>query len=1003
MEGPDDAAFVDGETLAAVPRGTQPVEADAAEDDRIPERIGRYRVQGGIGEGGMGIVVRAHDPELSRDVALKLVRASWRGRSEAARSRSLREAQALAQLSHPNVVRVFDVGVQHDRMYIAMEFLQGRTLAELQLGDPPWRETLARYVAAGEALAAAHAEGIVHRDFKPDNVMLTEEGQIKVLDFGLARLAGDASPPPSDAEPQSEEERLHASHSAFDMALTTPGTFVGTPAFMAPEQFDGKAITPKTDQFSFCVSLWQALYRQRPFPGRSLPDLRRAIRHGEITPPQGSEVPKSIRRALRTGLHEDPSQRHPSMTTLLRALRPGAGGSRTWGLLLAGSAAVAVGLTVWSAAAPPDPCTGAQAALARTWDDTRRASTQSAVLGSSHAFANSTWRHLQPRLDAWAVRWVDAHEAICRAAQVEQTRDASALDSRMACLERSRLAADAFLEVLSGGARDAVRLAIRNAAALPDPSVCTTQDAEAPRQVAPAVQQRIAALQQRLLEARARGDAGDLGMGIELALSIAREAAEWGATELRLDAMLLEADYRTARGERHAAHASLREAYLEAVEADDAARAGRAARALVFVTGVELAHYDEALSWHRHARAHLDRLPEPDPLAEAALLSNLGAVQGVTGDLAASTKSQLQALELERATLPADDLAMVPTLSNVANALANEGRAIEAVEYARSAATISRSSLGAEHPDAIAALEALASVLRTAGNCTDAVVVSNEALEGAAASFGTSHIAYARNLLALAQCSEALEDPGDARAFADSALLIFREELDEAHPDLAAALDVVGSLAAQAKDDAGSIAAQREALAIQERLDGPDHVRVAQRLINLGTSERRSGALADAIARYQRAAEIADADLADADLDAVAHENLALALREAERWEEADTHYRAAIAAMDDDAELRRTAAVSARAEVLLQLGRATEALPLLEQARRRCAEAAGTPGSAATGARTDVRLAAALLATGGDASRAVALASAARVELMALGDAPAAAAAQALILDAPP
>src|SRR5690606_14002911 len=217
-----------------------------------------------LGEGGMGVVYAAYDEDLDRRIAIKVLRDSYG--DAAARERMVREAQAMARLSHPNVVQVHDVGDQGGQLYVAMEFVKGMTLRTwLSEQDRPWREIRAMFVQAGRGLAAAHAEGLVHRDFKPDNVLIGGDGRARVADFGLAGAAGV---PDSDSEslPDSVVIRV-GRQSAFNTALTLAGTIMGTPAYMSPEQHRGVATDARSDQFSFCVALWGAIYGEPPFAG----------------------------------------------------------------------------------------------------------------------------------------------------------------------------------------------------------------------------------------------------------------------------------------------------------------------------------------------------------------------------------------------------------------------------------------------------------------------------------------------------------------------------------------------------------------------------------------------------------------------------------------------------------------------------------------------------------------------------------------------------------------
>ncbi len=286
-----------------------------------PVRVGRYQIQGRIGAGGMGVVYRAHDPELARDVAVKLMNADLANTKDpsTARARLVREARAMARLAHPNVLHVYDVGTTDDGVFIAMELVEGRSLGSLGEAEAPaWRELLRYYVDAGRGLAAAHAAGVIHRDFKPENVLVGDDGRVRVGDFGLA--GGPAAFDRTSASEHSELDRdsgdLHGSGS-----LTKTGALLGTPKYMAPEQESGGTASDRSDQFSFCVALYEALYGYPPFAGTTIAEYRHNVRHGRVLdPPADSKVRGWVHTEIVRGLAVDPGDRHPALDPLLDRL-----------------------------------------------------------------------------------------------------------------------------------------------------------------------------------------------------------------------------------------------------------------------------------------------------------------------------------------------------------------------------------------------------------------------------------------------------------------------------------------------------------------------------------------------------------------------------------------------------------------------------------------------------------------------------------------------------------
>jgi serine/threonine protein kinase len=320
------------------------VVADAMDDDGSPyatypscgdgvlaggTKVGRYVIRSLVGRGAMGEVYRAKDPELGRKVAIKVMRARPRrapkGSADGAdgRARLLREARSMARLCHPNVVAIHDIGAFEDGVFIAMDFVEGLTVsAWLQSAARPWGDVLRVFLAAGRGLCAAHDGELVHHDFKPDNVMIDGDGQVRVMDFGLAReVTKEEATPVRDVD----------------------GPVIGTPAYMAAEQFLGDRTDARTDQFGFCVALYEALYGHRPFAGTTVLELRHNVFSANVVPePRRSPIPRAVRRALLRGLDPHPARRFSTMRELLRTLEAAsAPPRRRWRLTLAVACAAA--------------------------------------------------------------------------------------------------------------------------------------------------------------------------------------------------------------------------------------------------------------------------------------------------------------------------------------------------------------------------------------------------------------------------------------------------------------------------------------------------------------------------------------------------------------------------------------------------------------------------------------------------------------------------------------
>jgi len=410
------SANVGGEPLSVQPaRGEGP-----PSELRPGDCLGRYTVRRLLGAGGMGWVFEAVDPVLGRTVAIKVIQSDGEPTSKA-RARLLREAQALARLHHPNVVSIYDVDIEGTQVYIAMEHVQGATLGEWRLAAKrSWREVVAKFLAAGRGLAAAHAVGIIHRDFKPANVLVGEE-RVVVVDFGVAR--GDG-----------EEPLERGPIDMLDIGVTQTGEYVGTLLYMAPEQRARGIVTAQSDQYSFCVALWEALHGERP-PSTT----RRA------------EVPGWVNAALERGLEADPQRRWQSMKDLLSALTRDPA-RRRWNTASFIVAVLAIALVLFATNRTGNVCAEPTTSI---WNDIARASVRAAFVASGAADASDRFDHLDRAIRARVSRWANFHVEACAATEIRHQQPATVMEARMACLARGLDQIAAFVLALGsvGGAR----------------------------------------------------------------------------------------------------------------------------------------------------------------------------------------------------------------------------------------------------------------------------------------------------------------------------------------------------------------------------------------------------------------------------------------------------------------------------------------------------------------------------------------------------------------------
>jgi tetratricopeptide (TPR) repeat protein len=388
-----------------------------ASNEQLPRgtAVGRYLLLERIGAGGMGVVYLAYDPDLDRRIAVKLIRAAGTEAMDADRQQRFpREARAMARPQHPEVIAVYDVGSALGSVFIAMEYVDGTTLRGWLSAEPrTWRAVLAMFVRVGHGLAAAHATGLVHRDFKPDNVLVGKDDRVRVTDFGLARLlefdAPDAAPPvPMDQS----IDRISR--------LTKTGGLIGSPGYMAPEQISGAQVDARADVFSFCVALYEALYGERPFAGETLRALHQQIVDDDVRPPRaGSQVPAWLRQVLLHGLRGDKEKRTPSIDVLLTELGRDPTGRRRRVALVAAALAVACGggLAIRSIGRAQRQICPAEARrdLAGIWDDGRRAALQAAMAQSKFSDAAFNSRRATQLLDDYTSNWSSMRSEACEA------------------------------------------------------------------------------------------------------------------------------------------------------------------------------------------------------------------------------------------------------------------------------------------------------------------------------------------------------------------------------------------------------------------------------------------------------------------------------------------------------------------------------------------------------------------------------------------------------------
>ena len=846
--------------------------------DAMPPRIGRYTIESQLGKGGMGVVYRARDVELDRSVAIKLLHGVRAPGDARVRARFHREAQAMAQLSHPNVVQIHDVGEHDGQVFVAMELIRGQTLRAWLKADTrrPWRDVLALFVPIAEGLAAAHAAGIVHRDIKPENVLVGDDGRPRVGDFGLARRDVDEDGNPGvDASGERSDGLAHEPHGASSL-ITVPGTLMGTPAYMSPEQHRGAPTDARSDQFSLCVMLWEALYGQRPFAGKTVKELAFQVLTGEPRPPPpGRAVPKWLHRAVLRGLAREANDRHPTTQALVAELRRGPRRTRDRAIL-AGvvGVALAVGGSLATlhllAARRDDACVAAGAGVREVWGPDRRAAVEAAFTATGAAYAPTTFERLTPWLDRQADAWSAARTDVCRA-----PGDPDAADRALWCLEERRIELQTLVDEFTR--TDAKRLvkAISSAIALADVATCRDERLLA-RLPLPPPEQRDAARQvrARLAQAEELRIAGDHERGL-IAAQEARAQAEAFNWPPLFAAAALEVGRQLERAGRYKeAEAALDAAYVAATGSGATDIAAESASALIALMGVHLDRHDEALRWSRLAEVALTTLGLEHGLLSAFRLDNLGKVYQRTGKYDDSSAAHARAIEIVTAELGPDHPNIVAPLANLAVTRISQGKPAEAKTMLVRAVAISESALGPDHPDVASVLTNLANVEFELGDYAAAIPIHERALEIRETTLGPDHPSVALTLHNLGGCLLLLGDYDQARRHLERAVAIREKVLGPYNTNLATTLNNLAAVLRHMPGEQDEVLAISErVLAIRERELGPDHPEVGRALQILAGDLHERGADDRARPLVARALEIL------AKNPGATHPNYAYALR----------------------------------------------------------------------------------------------------------------------------
>jgi len=945
--------------------------------------VSRYVVIERIGHGAMGVVYAAYDPELNRQVALKLLRPEGR-HLEALRRRLLREAQAMARLAHPNVVAVHDVGMCGEDVFLALELVEGTTLADWMTEPRPWREVLRVFRDAGQGLAAAHAAGLVHRDFKPANVLIGRDGRARVTDFGLAR-------PKNQADPSGELPASWGSPAVQDLsAITQAGVLLGTPVYMAPEQLRGQGADELSDQFNFCVALYEGLYRERPFEGHTIEALDRAVTEGRVRPlTHDTKVPAWVRRAVLRGLKARPEERFPSMEALLTALAPRTPRVRTWALaavITSGLLGVAMNYTLNRA--QEVRCEQEVETLAAAWGPEPRERVRAAFLATGKPYAAPAWDKLSLALDAHVSQWRTLRTEACLAAG----DDTSSLGWQKAtCLDARLWQLAAVSDVLEEADAQTVQRAQHLLASLEGLSGCMDAPALSTRPQPPdALRPRVDAARRTLAEARARMDANKYTEGLALTSALVLESQSLDYRPLEAEVLVLHGQIQGLEGNLKEAEESLYRSLWAAEAGHDDVTAARAWLLLLWAVGDQMARAGEAERLAQHARAILERLgQERFPALATELHLRLGGVRLAQGKLDLAAEEFTRGLELSRTTHGPDSLTTSYFLSGLGRVRTLQGRSAEALALYRQIQELRERLLGPEHPGMALNLSNIAIELLSVGQREEAIAAWQRSLAILEAAYPSDHPLFAPPLANLATVLRSLGQLKEARQNLERALALFERTKGPDHPYASLALCELGMVAYDSQQIEEASAYVQEALLRVQRAHGADTPHAATPLSIRGLVHLRAGRHEEARRDLTRALQLWEKENGPDSATAVA------ALRPLAQLELRTGAPRTALAhcqralALDERARGADSPDVAldlaCLAEAHLALGDPEQAVPLLERARGLHLR---SPRDPLEEAWASFLLAQALWEqrSGTDRKRATVLAEEARVQLDGLG-----------------
>jgi serine/threonine protein kinase len=574
----------------------------------------------------------------------------------------------MAQLAHPNVVSIYDVGRIGDQVFLAMELVEGQTLRQwLSEGEQPSEHVLRAFTEAGKGLQAAHQAGLVHRDFKPDNVLVGKDGRVRVTDFGLARSESIGRP---GLEPFADTPLA---------SITQTGAVVGTPAYMAPEQYDGRPTDARSDQFSFCASLYEGLCGHRPFAGDTFVELAREVRSGRVREPK-ARVRAKVHKAIVRGLATRPEDRYPSMQALLGDLAP-ARSRAPWLLAAAACVLVAVPIT-WARVRRERPCRFGASKLNTIWNSHQKRGIQAAFLGSGKSYAKKAYAGVEEVLDQFVRSWSAMNQHACDSSEL--------VDLRMRCLDLGLDELTATIEILSTADDSVIRNATISAKSLSRPQQCSDRRhllafTEPPD---PELQKKLSASRRLLARAWVLDRAGRIKEALPIVTQVVSDLPPLGNTPLLADALYALGSLKSSAGDDSAAERALTEAVstAESVGQDEVKAKSWAILILVLARS---GRFRDAEGLIPLAKGAIQRSGAA-PALEAMLEYEIAGIKILESQYSEALRHAERAIELDEPR--GDEITLASDFLRRGEVLINLGRFAEALADANKSVRCSKAS-----------------------------------------------------------------------------------------------------------------------------------------------------------------------------------------------------------------------------------------------------------------------------------------------------------------------